>query len=105
MQFDVEETRGILGRQTDLVAIHDRSGFPRGGALEPLLVLKCVNLALYVGIGNRRRIRYLRPLGGQPSRRSPGTQPVRADKSCRSLGPGQLMGNSHCLREFIPTNN
>jgi hypothetical protein len=62
MQFEGEELRGILNQQSDLVAIHDRCGFPRGEALEPLLAIKSVGLDLYVGVGNRRRIRYLRPL-------------------------------------------
>jgi hypothetical protein len=30
---------------------------------------------------------------------SKATQPVRADSSCKSYGPGQLMGNSKLLRE------
>ena len=62
MQFDGEDLRGMLNQQADLVAIHDRSGRPRGEAIEPLLAIKSMNLELYVGVGNRRRIRYLRPV-------------------------------------------
>ena len=60
MQFEGEDLRGILNQQPDLVAIHDEGGFPRGEPLNPLLAVKCLNLDLFVGVGNRRRIRFLR---------------------------------------------
>jgi hypothetical protein len=34
-----------------------------------------------------------------------GTQPLRADHTCKIYSDGQLMGNSRMMREFPPDHN
>jgi hypothetical protein len=62
MQFDGEELRQILKRQTEGVEVYDAAGFARGELAAALAARMA--LSAYVGVGNRRRIRYLRPLKG-----------------------------------------
>ena len=61
MQFDGDTLRGILEGQACDLDIHDANGFPRGKKLPAQIVLKYAELGLYVGVGNRKRIRYIRP--------------------------------------------
>jgi hypothetical protein len=60
--------------------------------------------ARYEGHGTKVHLRMLIEVP-QRSRRSPGTRPIRGDKTTLIRGDGQLMGNPQYLREFIPTDN
>ena len=60
MQFDGDALAGILAQQKQDVALRDANGYTCGD-IPAALALRMVEHDLYFGIGNRRRIRYLRP--------------------------------------------
>jgi hypothetical protein len=104
MQFSGPQLRAILANQRDGLDVRDQNGGPVMVRVPVARALRVLDLERYVGIGNRARIRYLRPavstrgLGSG----SQTTREVRADHSCTRFGPGQLMGNSRTLREHKP---
>ena len=57
--------------------------------------------AEWIGTGTRRHLRLTAaaPIRNYSPLYRDGTRPVRADHTCRVYGRGQLMGNSHTLRE------
>lgn len=57
--------------------------------------------AEWIGTGTRRHLRLTAaaPVRNYSSLYRDGTRPVRGDHTCRVYGLGQLMGNSHTLRE------
>ena len=58
MYFDGQELRAILGTTDNEIELHNQHGrFQRTVSSEEALAL---DLDLFVGIGNRRRIRFLR---------------------------------------------
>ena len=60
MQFDGDVLLTILKSQTEPVEVYDSGGFLRGDLAA--VTAAGMSLGAYVGVGNRRRIRYLRPL-------------------------------------------
>src|ERR1039458_10258370 len=92
MQFSTPQTLEILRDQTDSVEVYDERSFTRGTA-PPAAVLNLVAARHYVGIGNARRIRAVRPLPSSWSCiASQTTRPMRADGSL-VRGRGQLLGS------------
>lgn len=61
MQFSGEQLNAILKQQTAEVAVYDGQGFLRGN-VRPLAATRMIAEHEYVGIGSKRRIRYIRPL-------------------------------------------
>jgi hypothetical protein len=61
MQFSGEQLDAILKQQIVEVAVYDGQGFFRGN-VRPLAATRMIAGRDYVGIGNKRRIRYIRPL-------------------------------------------
>jgi hypothetical protein len=61
MQFSGEQLSAILTQQNAEVAIYDGQGFFRGNVRASAAV-RMIGEREFVGIGNKRRIRYLRPL-------------------------------------------
>jgi hypothetical protein len=76
MQFKGVELAAILESQAEPVGVFDDSGLFREDA-EPAIALKIACDGQFVGIGHRKRIRYIRPAstrlgcsgGGQTTRR------------------------------------
>lgn len=66
MQFSGEQLDAILKQQIVEVAVYDVQGFFRGN-VRPLAATRIIAEREYVGIGNKRRIRYIRPLGAAGS--------------------------------------
>ncbi len=60
MQFEGDALAAILAQQVEAVDIHDQNCYSRG-AIPAALALRMVESDIYFGVGNRRRIRYLRP--------------------------------------------
>lgn len=63
MQVAGDQLRKILEQQEQDVMVYDSRSFSRG-SVRPTVALKLIGAASYVGIGNGRRIRALRPLNG-----------------------------------------
>src|SRR3990170_68722 len=63
MQFAGQQLEAILSVQDRAVAVYDSDGFLRD-EVRPKTAVRIAAAGNYVGIGNRRRIRYLRPLNG-----------------------------------------
>ncbi len=61
MQFSEFETVEILRRQQERVVLYDHRSFSRGTLLPEEALIE-VTVRPYVGIGNRRRIKAIRPL-------------------------------------------
>lgn len=61
MQFSGQQLEAILSTQDEEVEVYDSEGFLRG-QVRPRVAVRITCAGNYVGIGNRRRIRYLRPL-------------------------------------------
>jgi hypothetical protein len=94
LQFYGDELKQILRFQDKPVEVYDSGGFLRGeisGALAARMMLDA-----YVGIGNRRRIRYLRPLS-TACELSDLRNGSRTTKRVRG-NSGQFLGG-HTLRE------
>lgn len=104
MQFSGADLRGILANQRAAIDVRDHNGGPVALGVPVVRAVKGIDLERYVGVGNRSRIRYLRPMPAEWSLNlgSKTTHPVRADSSCTIYGFGQLMGNSRTLREHAP---
>jgi len=64
MQFSGAELKAILRQQHDPVVIYDARSFTRGRVI-PEYALKLTSESGYWGIGNRRRIRTMRPMPDQ----------------------------------------
>jgi hypothetical protein len=100
MQIQDKSLTDILGRASGPVEVRDEAGSFRGS------VPRRVALALaergYVGVGNRRRIRYLRPLsrGTALNAGSRLTRRVVADHTCRVYAAGQAIGAANANQEF-----
>jgi hypothetical protein len=101
VQFDGKSLLGILEHAENAIDLRDENGGLRG-PISQRLALKLAESGSYVGIGNLRRIRYLRPLtrlcalnGGSHT-----TRPVRADQSCRIYGDKQVIGHPRLNREY-----
>jgi len=63
MQVSGDQLRRILEQQEHEVAVYDSRSFSRG-TVRPKVALKLISAASYVGIGNGKRIRAIRPLNG-----------------------------------------
>lgn len=63
MQFHGSQLNTIIAKQTVPVDVNDSQGF-RCVTLQPAAALDLVARGEYVGIGHKRRIRYIRPLNG-----------------------------------------
>ena len=63
MQFAGGQLATILNAQNQEVEVYDSEGFLRG-EVRPQIAVRIASRGNYVGVGNRRRIRYLRPLDG-----------------------------------------
>lgn len=101
MQFRGEALGNILRSQVEPVLLCDQAGVPFGKHAASRCA-ETLHLERSVGIGNRRRIRYVQEEGvGGPGWRggSHTTRPMRADSSCRVYVEGQRMGQA---REHIP---
>jgi hypothetical protein len=100
MQFEGAELTGILRRQTEAVQIHDRIGRTVDVQTPGAAVLTAAT-GTCVGVGNERRIRFLRPMTTSWGLNSGSqtTRPMRADGTGKYYGSGQLLGNPHTLRE------
>ena len=104
MQFEGAELEAILLRQAAPVSVFGLNGtvvnIVPGGVAAKIAVVD--GNAAFVGIGHRKRIRYIRPKAIKIERWSgaDGTRPVRADQTCSIYANGQLMGNARTLREF-----
>jgi hypothetical protein len=66
MQFSGKQLDTILKQQSVEVAVYDGQGFLKG-KVRPLAAMRLTERCEYVGIGNKRRIRYIRPLWGAGS--------------------------------------
>ncbi len=77
MQFEGPELENILRRQVVPVHVQD-SRFHDRGTIGKQEALQLVRSGLYVGVGNRKRIRFLRPLN-----RSNQGQRAFSDKGAR----------------------
>ena len=92
---------------TQQVCVYDVHGVPLPRVTDGHAEMLCSRgWARWAGHGTKRHLKMTVevpqcPRGG----RGDGTQPVRADPSCRRFGTGQLMGNPDFIREFIPTHN
>jgi hypothetical protein len=60
MQFEGSALTAILTSQYETVSIHNRFGYAERD-VQPMKALWFTEHGSWVGIGNRRRIRYLRP--------------------------------------------
>ena len=94
MQFYGDELKKILGGQDKSVEVYDSGGFLRGEFSSS--VAARMMLQGYVGVGNRRRIRYLRPLNTahELSDLRNGSRTTKRAKG----DSGQFLGG-HTLRE------
>ena len=106
MQFSREQLDAILRQQIAEVGVYDGQGFLRGN-VRPLVATRIIAAGEYVGIGNKRRIRYIRPLGAagslaELSNASRTTRSIRGDGSSR-YGNGQLLGQPQSHQEHKPT--
>jgi len=63
MQFAGGQLEEILNGQNQEVEVYDSDGFLRG-QVRPRIAVRIASAGNYVGVGNRRRIHYLRPLNG-----------------------------------------
>lgn len=63
MQFIGNQLKNILEQQQREVAVYDSRSYPRG-SVKPATALRLLDLGSYVGIGNPKRIRAIRPLNG-----------------------------------------
>ncbi|MEO8593670.1 MAG: hypothetical protein ABI759_10125 [Candidatus Solibacter sp.] len=63
MQFIGNQLKSILERQQREVEVYDSRSYPRG-TVKPTTALRLLELGSYVGIGNPKRIRAIRPLDG-----------------------------------------
>jgi hypothetical protein len=102
MQFDGGDLLAILCGQGDAIDVRDGNGGLK--SVPVALAVKALDLRGYVGVGNKTRIRYLRPIPGrwQLNSGSQFTRPSRADGTGPTYGCGQLLGNSRTNREFTP---
>lgn len=66
MQFSGQQLGTILQQQGAEVAVYDAHGSFRGN-VSPHAAVRIIAEREYVGIGNKRRIRYIRPLWGTMS--------------------------------------
>jgi len=66
MQFSGQQLGAILNQQGAEVAVYDAHGSFRGN-VGPHAAVRIIAEREYVGIGNKRRIRYIRPLWGAAS--------------------------------------
>ena len=63
MQFIGNQLKNILEQQQREVAVYDSRSYPRG-SVKPATALRILELGTYVGIGNPKGIRAIRPLNG-----------------------------------------
>jgi len=102
VQFDGDSLLRIIFKQPlGPVEVRDAtSSF--GHPVPRRFALELVASGKYVGIGNRNRIRYLRPLVtlGVLNAGSRSTRPVRADQTCRIYNPTQVIGHPRLNREY-----
>ncbi len=63
MQFIGNQLKNILEQQQREVDVYDSRSYARG-SVKPATALRLLELRTYVGIGNAKRIRAIRPLDG-----------------------------------------
>jgi hypothetical protein len=103
MQFDGKSLIEILHKTDGPIDVRDEAG-SRRYAVPRRVALALAERGDYVGVGNLRRIRYMRPLARGASLRAGSrfTRPVRADASCRIHVAGQVIGCPRANQEFTP---
>lgn len=99
MQFSGNQLLAILSNQVEALAVYDAQSFTRG-EVEPANALVLAASGSFFGIGNKKRIKAIRPVTTIfRSNSSRTTRPVRAGADNFRIGDGQLMGNSRTLHE------
>ena len=76
MQFDGTVLEQVLAGQREEVGVYDCDSFLRG-LVQPWQALDMARGGRYVGIGNRRRIRVIRPLDGATAKLGDASRFVR----------------------------
>jgi hypothetical protein len=99
MQFEGDDLCRILNGQAETVEVYGSDGFLRGDL--PAAITARMTLSAYVGVGNRRRIRYIRPLDGAKTTPREVMQELRngSRTTVRLTGPGNCLLGGQWLRE------
>lgn len=102
MQFAGEQLRGILLLQTEPVSLYNERGTARG-MIGPMDA--AIHVGTHVGIGNKRRIRFIRPMTAswRGVFGNSTTQCVRVRPGDNCINPvGVVLGHRRTFREHKP---
>jgi hypothetical protein len=99
MQFEGSVLLEILNRQIEPVEVYDSGGVLQPRKLAPKTAARMSGL--YFGVGNRRRVRYLRPVNGAGSVKDLNNG---SHTTMRLRGPGRSLLGGKWLREHRPVS-